>query len=108
MKAILINAQERTVDYINNAGDLAAMYDAIGCDMVEIGNYDPNTGDTLWVDEEGLLKNPSYGFVYNGKRFVGNGVIYGSNMGGDNVSVRSTLEEVIPELLFFRLEPETI
>jgi hypothetical protein len=108
MKAILINAQERTVDYVNNTGDLSAMYDAIGCEMVEIGDYNPKTGDTLWVDEEGLLKNPSYGFVYNGKKFVGNGILYGSNIGGDNVSVKCTLEDVIPELLFFRLEPETI
>lgn len=108
MKAIFINAKERTVDYINNTGDLSAMYDTIGCEMVQIANFNANTGDTLWVDEEGLYKNYQYGFVYNGQQLVGNGVIYGSNVGGDNCNVRATLEDVIPELLFFRMEAEAI
>ena len=108
MKAIMIDAKNRTVDFVNNLGDLSAMYDAIGCEMVQIGEYNPDNGDTLWVDEEGLLKNYQYGFVYNGRQYVGNGIIYGSNIGGDNCSVRGTLEDVIPELLFFRLEAEPV
>lgn len=101
MKAILINAENQTVSYVNNAGDLSAMYAAINCDMVEIGHYDDNTGDTVWVDEEGLLKSPTVGFQIYGKEFVGSGIIYGSSYDGENKDVTTTLEDVQP--VFFRL-----
>ena len=106
MKAILINAKDRTIELVENNGDLSSMYDAIGCDMVEIGHFDTSNGDTLWVDEEGLLKDPQFGFVLYDKQFAGNGIIYGSNIGGDNISVRSTIDSIIEHLLFFRVEAE--
>lgn len=108
MKGILINALDRTVELVSNAGDLAALYDGIKCEMVEIADFNPETGDTVWVDEEGLLKDNTYGFVYKNKKLMGNGMIYGSNLNGDNVDVSITVEDVITELLFFRLEPEAI
>jgi hypothetical protein len=108
MKAIFINSETREITYIDNAGDLGSLYLTLNCDMVQIGDFNQTNGDTLWVDEEGLLKEQKYGFVYKTKEFVGSGVIYGSNIGGDNVSARSTIDDVAAELLFYRFEtPET-
>ena len=64
VKAIKIDVASQTVYEIEVASEgLQGMYDAIGngCDMVQIGmNFatprNQRYGDSMWVDEEGLLR----------------------------------------------------
>jgi hypothetical protein len=78
MKAIFINAKEQTVSIIDSKGQLEDLYLTLGVNMVEIGMYYEN-GDTLWVDEEGLINGTDFGFQLDGREYVGNGLIFGTN-----------------------------
>jgi hypothetical protein len=78
MKAIFIDAKNRQVSIIENKGQLEDKYLILDVNMVEIGRYYPN-GDTLWVDEEGLINGTDYGFQLDGVEYMGNGLIYGTN-----------------------------
>ena len=89
MKGILINADKRKVVAVDVRPDpnkdLAGLRKLIGCEWVEpviVGD-----GLTLWLDEEGRLKQPKAGFRLSGfpTNFVGNGVL----LGGDTEHVRT-------------------
>ena len=87
MKAILINANEKKV-VAADAGDpnhsLDALRRLIGCEWVQPVVVGENL--TLWLDEEGRLKQPIAGFRLSGiaTDFAGNGVL----LGGDDGRVR--------------------
>ena len=83
MKAILINATERKVVAADVKPDpnksLDGLRALIGCEWVQpvvVGD-----GVTIWVDEEGRLKQPAAGFLLSGVPciFVGNGVLLGGD-----------------------------
>ncbi|MBQ6473573.1 MAG: hypothetical protein IJJ33_16415 [Victivallales bacterium] len=83
MKAILINANERKVVAVDVKPDpnkdLDGLRALIGCEWVQpvvVGE-----GMTIWVDEEGRLKQPKAGFLLSGVPcvFVGNGVLRGGD-----------------------------
>jgi hypothetical protein len=102
MQAIFIDAKNQQVTYVNNKGQLEDLYLTLGVDMVEIGWYFSN-GDTLWVDEEGLLNGTDFGFRINDRDFVGNGIIYGTNRENPekNDSTVSKIEDF--KITFFNL-----
>ena len=83
MKAILIKAAEKKVVAVNMKPDpnrsLEDLRALIGCEWVQpvvVGD-----GVTIWVDEEGRLKQPAAGFLLSGVPciFVGNGVLLGGD-----------------------------
>lgn len=102
MKSIFINAKEQTVTYLQNKGQLEEIYEILGVEMIEIGCRWDN-GDYLYVDEEGLINGTDFGFIINGMRFVGNGIIYGTDLAhpGASGSAVSRIEDF--KILF--LEP---
>lgn len=102
MKAILIDAKNQQVRYVENKGQLEDMYQALGVEMIEIAKYYPN-GDTLYVDEEGLINGTDFGFEINGLIFMGNGIIYGTNREDPNKedSAVSKIEDF--NISFFKL-----
>jgi hypothetical protein len=104
MKAIFIDAKNRQVSIVENKGQLEDKYLTLNVNMVEIGRYYPN-GDTLWVDEEGLINGTDYGFILDGIEFVGNGLIYGTNRENPELdaSAVTPLERIKVE--FFTLIP---
>ena len=104
MKAIFINAKEQTVSYVENKGQLEDLYLTLGVDMVEIGRYYPN-GETLWVDEEGLINGTDYGFQLDGIDYMGNGLIYGTNRMNPELkdSTITKIENI--KVKFFQLIP---
>lgn len=106
MKAIFIDAKNRTTSIINNAGDLSAMYLALEVDAVEIGYYNQKTGDTLWIDENGRINGTTYGFKLFDREFYGHGVIYGSDLAGENTTPKMKLEDVKPEFLELEANPQ--
>jgi hypothetical protein len=103
MKAIFINAKEQTVSYVENKGQLEDLYLILGVNMVEIGKYYPN-GDTLWVDEEGLLNGTDFGFQLDGIDYVGNGLIYGTNRMNPELNDSAVTDIKKLKLLFFKIE----
>lgn len=83
MKTILINANERKVVAADVKPDpnrsLEGLRALIGCEWVQpvvVGD-----GVTVWVDEEGRLKQPAAGFLLSGVPcvFAGNGVLLGGD-----------------------------
>ena len=94
MKAILINANERKVVAADMKPDpnrsLDGLRALIGCEWVQpvvVGD-----GVTIWVDEEGRLKQPTAGFLLSGVPcvFVGNGVLLGGDASRARVCKAST------------------
>lgn len=83
MRGILIKAAKKKVVAVDVKPDpnrsLEGLRALIGCEWVQpvvVGN-----GVTIWVDEEGRLKQPMAGFLLSGVPcvFVGNGVLLGGD-----------------------------
>ena len=104
MKGIFIDAKNRQVTYVNTKAQLEDLYLILGVNMVEIGKYWEN-GDTLWVDEEGLINGTDYGFQLEGREFMGNGLIYGTNVENPELcdSAVTPLKDI--KIKFFTLIP---
>lgn len=86
MKAFLIDPFTRTITEVEYDGSLEHMYQLIGCDSVEAVKL-TDSGDCVWVDEEGLLKNPTH-FFYIGNypgELAGKGLVLGTDGGGNTV-----------------------
>jgi hypothetical protein len=62
-------------------------------------------GDTIFIDDEGLLKPLEWFFAFKGARqpFAGMGLVLGSNGDGDTVSARITLEALKARVLHLRI-----
>jgi hypothetical protein len=102
MRAILIDAVNHTVTEIQHKGDLDGIYRSLNVEMIEVGHYDQETGDTMYVDEDAKLKKVDYGFVLFGKDLIGSGIIFGSTPEGENASAVTDLKTIKP--IFFKLE----
>jgi len=101
MKAILINSIDRTVSEVTLKGDsLTALQTAVG-GYITVGLDLPN-GDTLYVDDEGLLKgNVTFFEVKNAHQpFAGNGVIVNTTKEGESAPVKSSLEDIKARISF--------
>jgi hypothetical protein len=78
--------------------NLATMYKAIGCDLVEVV-YLNNKRDGVFVDEEGLLKGPTDFFYIEGTHqpLAGRGVVVGCDEEGETVSAQAVTLEWLRE-----------
>lgn len=103
IRAILIDAKNKTVTEVEIAGELADYYRLIGCEMVEIAFRLPKL-DVCFVDEEALLNdNPKNFFEYNGaghQPYAGNGLIVGGTPAGNAASAKISLAEVKANVVF--------
>lgn len=100
MKAILINATERSVKEVDINGDLQSWYESINCDIVEVACYLPSS-NLLLVDEDGLLKMPTEFFEYDKNIYAGNGLIVGTNDNGDTSDATLELNDVSVKVKFY-------
>lgn len=87
MKAVFINAVERKVEEVQVKNELHALYERLGCDMIQVvplgGNF------LLIVDEEGRLRDWKCGFrMADGEGIAGNGLIVCDNGKGDFTDCR--------------------
>lgn len=105
MEAIFIDAQNQQVTRVKNRGQLEEMYLLMKVDMIQVGRYYPN-GDTLYVDEEGLINGTNYGFSLDGRDFLGNALLYGTNRENPELpdSAVTPLEKI--KINFFKLVEE--
>ena len=105
MKAILINAVDRTVVevQVTKTNTLADWYKLLCVEMVEIAHY-LTEHDQLIVDEEGLLKDVTVGFDFRGcgqDFLAGNGLIVGTDEDGEAVDCDATVEEIKDKVRFY-------
>lgn len=98
MRAFLIDPVPRTVEQLDFQGDYEEIQRALGYDdarplftVIEVQN-----GDTLFVDDEGLLKPGLSAFHWRGYHapLAGKGLLLGTDREGSSTDARATLEEV--------------
>jgi hypothetical protein len=107
VRAILVNPFRGRINEIETTGELVDLYSLIGCRYIEgaypFGRRVAGHGETVFVDEEGALKNPPppRWFVI-GYRWplYGRGVVLGYRGDGDNVSTRLTIAQVSSVVIF--------
>ena len=98
-KGILIDPKEKSLSYVEYDGNYRSIYPLIDADTFDIV-YITET-ETIFVDDEGLHKNPRYFFVYeNSQPLAGKGLILGTNSNGDSVSTTLTIEDIKDKITF--------
>jgi hypothetical protein len=93
MKGIKIDAVNQMIFEVEVDG-LKGLQKEVG-GYIEMATSFPN-GDVLFVDEEGLLKNPEYFFEIKGayQPFGGNGIVVGTTNSGDSISAKSFIKDI--------------
>lgn len=92
--AILINANDNTISLVSikDYKDISkfGQFDLFTCVQIDA------KGNTLYVDDEGLLNGTSRGFVIEGyeQPLMGNAVLLGSTASGDSKDTSLSLEKV--------------
>lgn len=105
-KAILIDSTAREVRAVDiDQPTLQGWYAAIGCDMVTVATY-LDDGDSILVDDEGLLRSPAYFFIYEDypAPLAGNGLVVGCDEEGETVDAKADLEYIRSRVRFLSRE----
>ena len=93
MKALFINAEERTVEEIDFDGDYKKIQEKIGCRCFTCVELNAKQ-DTLYIDDEGLINGTENFFYVEGKGycqpFAGNGLVLGTDNEGDSTDISGT------------------
>ena len=101
MNAIFINVHDRTVSPVEIENDLHAMYDKIGCDIVQTIPYKK---EILVCDEEARLKPWDAGFQLDEWRIVSNALIVAEDEDGDFTDTKLDAADVAQQMRFFGTE----
>ena len=101
MNAIFIDAQNQTVSMLEVENDLQAMYDKIGCLLVQVVEY---RDELIVCDEEARLKQWEHGFALGDWRIVGNALIVSDTEDGDFADTKMTAKDVAREIRVFGTE----
>jgi hypothetical protein len=95
MKAILIDPFKRTITEVDYSGDWRQIGALIGCDVFTVANIGD---DDIYVDDEGLLKDPSEMAFFKHENYpqplCGRGLVMSVDDEGETIAAKSTLEEV--------------
>lgn len=99
MRAIKVDAFERTITEVQVDGlkDMQAAVDG----YIQIALELPN-GDTIFVNEEGLLKGWDAWIYYEGQMqpWIGSAIIVGHDGEGESIDAKSTVEEIKNNIRF--------
>lgn len=104
MRSIFIDAKNQQVTYVDNKGQLEDFYRIMNVEMIQIAEHWKN-GDTLYVDEEGLINGTDFGFEINGNQYVGNGLIFGLDINSENGNGPALTDIKSLKIKFFKLVP---
>jgi hypothetical protein len=104
MRAIVINAHDRTVTEADIDGSLNSLQQIVG-GSIEAVTYGLDDNHHCYVDEEGLLGHPQHFFMFrNGHQpLAGNGVILSSTEDGDEAACTLPLDWVKERVTFMDL-----
>lgn len=104
MKAIYINAIDKTVTEIEIEKGINPIYSKLECDIFECPMQRENN-DFLYVDEEGMLKpERNFGFIfgeYPQQPLFGHGLLIGTDEFGNSIDCESKTEDVKKIIGFF-------
>lgn len=109
MRAILIDAEAKSISEVEYDGDWKKIKEFLGCDLftvVELDYHADDSSETLFVDDEGLLNEPKHFFVWKGydQPLPGRGLIVGCDPNGDSIATSFSLEYVEKRVSFPELE----
>lgn len=103
IKAYLIDAEKREVTEVETEPTFEAYYALLGCSTIE-RVYIEGVDHLVWIDEEGLLRDPEHFFVVNGAEPIlptkGLVVAFDQAEPDDDLSVRITIESMRRNVLF--------
>jgi hypothetical protein len=99
--AYLIDPQARTVTQVEYTGDYRNIYEHIGADCFDVARVYQN-GDGIFVDDEGLLKDPEHFFVHRNyaSPLAGKGLLLGCNEEGESVAPATDFETFKNDIAF--------
>lgn len=109
IKAILIDPFACTVTEVQYEGDdYKQIYPLISHETMKVdcftGAYPASLAgyDAVYVDDEGLFKNPQRFFLIpsNGQPLAGKGLVVGANDEGESISAETKLESLKREVVF--------
>ena len=100
MKAILIDPINRTITEVDHSGDFHEIYKLCDFETFTCITVDQNQ-DTLYIDDEGLLKITDAFFLFDSypQPLAGKGLLLGTKK-GESVSCKMTLDQVKAKVKF--------
>jgi hypothetical protein len=100
MRAILINAENETISEVEYDGDYRSIYKLIGCETFTIVQF-PD-GETLYVEDNGLLFDPQHFFKHEGyhQPLAGNGLFLGSDDEGESIATQLSIDKLKDQISF--------
>jgi hypothetical protein len=105
MKALFIDPTDETIRFISYDGDYKSIYRILGCRTFE-AVYPFDNGDTLWIDEEGLLKDSNFAFNIRAdnpkfnQTIMGKALVLGTDAEGESIECKTTLEDLKSKINF--------
>ena len=105
MKALFIDPTDETIRFISYDGDYKSIYRILGCRTFE-AVYPFDNGDTLWIDEEGLLKDSNFAFNIRAdnpkfnQTIMGKALVLGTDAEGESIECKTTLEDLKSRIRF--------
>ena len=105
MKAILINPKLQTINYVDYSGDYRDISKLTECTTFTAVYPFDNCEDTIYLDDEGLLKPSNYCFTFRcddgrNQPLMGNALILGTDDEGESKDVESTIEIIQDRVVF--------
>ncbi|MGE5512376.1 MAG: hypothetical protein ACM31O_14105 [Bacteroidota bacterium] len=99
----LIDPQQCSVTPAAYDGDYRTIYRLCRFDLFTVVEFG---SDALFVDDEGLLKQPRHFFALDGYQqpLAGCGLMLGTDEDGDSVAPLCSIEEVIASVHFYEVE----
>jgi hypothetical protein len=97
IKVILIDPYEQKLELMQIESSLASYYKVLGVDMIEAAYpIKPKKGEFLYLDEEGLYKEPLCGFHLEGypQPYMGKGIMLGSSPDGEDMDCPLGIEDL--------------
>ena len=104
MKAVLINPKLRKIKEIEYSGDYQDIQKLTECSTFT-AVYPFDNQDTIYLDDEGLLKESNYCFTFkydNGyvQPLMGNALVIGANEEGESISYKTPITEIKNRIVF--------
>ena len=99
MKALFIDPIDQTIRTLSYDGDYKSIYRILDCTTFECV-YPFNNEDTVFIDEEGLLKESNFAFNIRAdnpqfsQTLFGKALVLGTDAEGESVECKTTLEDL--------------
>jgi hypothetical protein len=109
MKAYLINPELISIEEVeieeNSDGEpqLDHIRGLIGCSWIDVARLTNSTGDVIYVDDEGMLKdgNELFGHEEYYSPLAGIGIVLGTDNQGNTIAPTVTLEQLKNKVCWF-------